>query len=233
MSAVSWKPDWHTARRWPCASLSLAAAAVLVAYLPAAAAWLQYDRAAIATGEVWRFLTGHWTHLSGDHLFWDVVMFVVLGIPCERQSRRRYAVCLTGAAVLIPVLLWCLLPGLTTYRGLSGIDAALFALLAVGKMRHELEKRCWGRLTALAVVCLAFAGKVTYELLTSDTLFVDSQAAHMVPVPLAHGIGAAVGVAAGLAKVPGSIADRGYTLRRISGTLVCSWTGTDCGRRAR
>ena len=63
--------------RIPYASLLLAAAAVVIHVLPRAATRPQYDRAAIAAGELWRILSGHWTHVSADHLFWNVLAFVV------------------------------------------------------------------------------------------------------------------------------------------------------------
>ena len=36
-------------------------------------AWFAYDRAAISAGEFWRLLTGHFTHLSWQHLFYNFV----------------------------------------------------------------------------------------------------------------------------------------------------------------
>jgi hypothetical protein len=124
-------------------------------------------------------------------------MFVVLSIPCEQEYRRGYLVCLLSAALLIPLGLWLLMPDLRTYRGLSGIDAALFTLLAVSLFQQACRARRWRWLTALGVLCLAFVAKVGYEWGTGGAVFVDAQAAHMVPVPLAHGIGAIVGVVIG------------------------------------
>jgi rhomboid family GlyGly-CTERM serine protease len=181
MNAGIWTLDRKTAGRLPYASLVLAVSAILSAHLPAAAAWLQYNRTAIAAGEVWRFLTAHWTHASGDHLFWDVLMFAVLGVPCERESRLRYTVCIAVTAVLIPLALWCTWPAMSTYRGLSGIDSALFALLVASNVKRVQAARQWGWVGALGLMCLAFASKVTYELMTGGTLFVDSHAAQMTP----------------------------------------------------
>ncbi|MGH7411347.1 MAG: rhombosortase, partial [Candidatus Methylomirabilis sp.] len=168
------------------------------AALPGAATRLQYDRAAIAAGELWRILSGHWTHVSADHLFWNVLAFVVLGAIGERSSRVRFYTCLVGSAVVIPVALWTALPQLRTYRGLSGIDSALFALLAVTLMKDVIHARRWTWVTGLSAVFLAFIGKVGFEMATGRTIFVDSTAAHMLPVPLAHCIGAVVGVIVGM-----------------------------------
>lgn len=190
------------ARRLPCASLLLSAAAVLVFVLPPATTWLQYDRLAIAAGEIWRLVSSHWTHVSGDHLFWDVLTFLVLGTLCERMSRMRFCACVLGSAILIPVALWITIPQLETYRGLSGIDSALYVLLAVTLLKDEVHGQRWGWVMALSGVLLLFIGKVGYEIATGGTIFVDSRASEMVPVPLAHCIGATVGMIVGLMRIP-------------------------------
>jgi rhomboid family GlyGly-CTERM serine protease len=193
------------ARQVPYAALLMAGAALLVAWLPAVAVWWQYDRQAIATGELWRIFTGHWTHVSVDHLFWDVLLFTVLGVLCEQHCRREFVVCVAGATLCIPLTLWVLLPHLSTYRGLSGIDSALFALLAVTHLRQALQEQHRGYIAALSLVCLCFVAKVSYEGMTGGTLFVNSQAVHMLPVPLAHGVGAVVGLVVGWARpTPGA-----------------------------
>jgi rhomboid family GlyGly-CTERM serine protease len=163
---------------------------------------LQYDRPLIAAGELWRLLSGHWTHVSGDHLFWDVLLFIVLGGLCEQENRQEFLVCVVGAALLIPLALWVALPALQTYRGLSGIDSALFALLAVTRLRQAWQEQHHGWLGVLAIVWLAFVGKVSYETVTGGTLFVNSQVVHLLPVPLAHGVGAAVGAVLGWMRWP-------------------------------
>lgn len=203
------------ARRLPCASLLLSVAAVLIFILPSAATWFQYDRLAIAAGEIWRLVSSHWTHASGDHLFWDVLTFVLLGTLCERMSRMRFCACVLASAILIPVALWIAMPQLETYRGLSGIDSALYVLLAVTVLRDEIHGRRWGWVMALSGVFLAFIGKVGYEIATGGTIFVDSGASNMVPVPLAHCVGAAVGAVVALVRIP-----IGYT--RHSDTFAAS-----------
>src|SRR5689334_9624999 len=70
------------------ASLLLAGLAVIVWLAPAGVAEaLQFDRARIASGELWRLVTCHWTHWDADHLAWDVATFVALGVACERRGR--------------------------------------------------------------------------------------------------------------------------------------------------
>jgi rhomboid family GlyGly-CTERM serine protease len=199
----------------PCASLLLSVAAAVVFLLPALGARLEYDRAAVAAGEVWRFLSSHWTHYSLDHLFWDVLAFAGLGVACEGRGRIRFLVCLAAAAVVIPLGIWLLLPGMTAYRGLSGLDSALLGLLAAELGIEGVRSQKW-REVALAAVCLGgFLLKVFLELTTGANLFVSDMGPGTVGVPLAHVIGAMVGVLVGSASAFFSPAPQGE--RVVSG----------------
>ena len=193
------------ARRIPCASLLLAAAAVLIAWMPSASLVLEYDRAAIATGQIWRLVSCHWTHVSADHLIWDVTTFIVLGAICERSSSWRFCVCVLGSAVLIPLAIWAVAPELSAYRGLSGIDCALFGLLAATQLKDAISARSWLGATAVCSMMLALIAKTVYETTTGATVFMDSHAASMLPVPLAHGVGVAVGLIIGFAEFPNKL----------------------------
>jgi rhomboid family GlyGly-CTERM serine protease len=186
------------ARRLPVASLLLVVFAVAVNVVPGVADWLQFDRHAVAGGELWRLVTSHFVHWSGDHLFWDTLAFGMLGWLCERDGVRPVLRCVALSAVLIPLTLWFAVPQMATYRGLSGIDSALFALLAVRVGRQSLTERDWLKLSVAGIVAGGFAAKVGFEFVTGATLFVDSAAVGMTPVPLAHVVGGLVGIACGL-----------------------------------
>ena len=173
------------ARRFPCASLLLGALAAVVYAFPALADGLQYDRAAVLKGELWRIVTCHWTHWSLDHLLWDLAVFVGLGAACEQMNRSRYLAGLTLSAILIPLTVLVLLPGIETYRGLSGLDSTLFALLVI----FNLDKR----LSLGVGFFVGFLLKTAYELATGGTVFV-SGSPDIVSVPLAHAVGAAIGI---------------------------------------
>jgi rhomboid family GlyGly-CTERM serine protease len=181
-------------------TILLAAPAVLLFARAGLSTSLQYDRARIATGELWRVITCHWTHWSQDHLSWDLAMFVVLLLACWRFGRLRLFTTLCAAAVLIPFGVWVSLPQMQFYRGLSGLDSALFMLLAVGLLRgddsavHPIE-----RITICGLL-VGFAGKMLFEVLTGETLFVETTG--FVAVPLAHLIGGVCGVLAAFATSP-------------------------------
>lgn len=169
--------------------------ALLPLVWPAIARRLQYDRPRIGAGELWRAVTCHWTHWSLDHLVWDLGMLVLLAALCWRLGRGRTVAAVASAAVLIPGLLWFASPELSRYRGLSGLDAALFVLLAAGLLRRELAGGRRRSAILPAGLLLGFAGKVVYEAVAGTTLFVDP-GADFVPVPLAHLVGGTCGLAA-------------------------------------
>lgn len=154
------------------------------------AAWLELDREAVARGEVWRLLTGHWAHWTADHFLWDSLAFLILAVLCEtRISRARLVATVLGSALAVSAGVWIALPEIDRYRGLSGIDSALFVLLAAS-LRTPL-----GRLALVA-----FLGKSAWEVWTGSTLF--TAADGFVPVPLAHLIGGAWGLYFGIAGRP-------------------------------
>jgi rhomboid family GlyGly-CTERM serine protease len=148
----------------------------------------------VAHGEVWRLVTGHWTHWTADHLLWDVLTFLLLATLCETLvSRRALLAAVAGSALLISAGFWVALPELVRYRGLSGIDSALFVLLAVALLRREGGGAAAG-LPGLAL--LAFLARTVWEVSTGGALFADG-AGSFVPVPLAHLLGGAWGVVVG------------------------------------
>lgn len=173
-------------------SLLIAATAIAVHFVAGVGPWLQYDRAAMAAGQFWRLGTCHLTHWSTDHLFWDALMLVALGTICEQMSWPDTRRCLLASGLVIPAAMWVLLPEMATYRGLSGIDSALFALL-VGLLLKD-KTQSWATVITVLVLAVAFSSKIGYEMITGATLFVDSGGV-FTPIPLAHMAGGLVGIA--------------------------------------
>lgn len=175
--------------RIPLLVPALAAAAVAIHLLPAGvAAALQFDRDALAGGAWWRLATAHLTHFDGNHLAWDVGVFLALGWAGERAAPRTTARALLAAAVAITLAVWAWQPQFAIYRGLSGLDCTLFALVATDLLR---QRRAAPRLIGLLAL-LGLGGKCLLELATGATVF--ARGTGYDPVPLAHLVGATVGV---------------------------------------
>jgi rhomboid family GlyGly-CTERM serine protease len=183
------------ARRFPSASLLLSLAAVLLYFAPGGAEWFQWDRS--RPDELWRWVTAHWTHWSADHLCWDVIAFLLLGAACEMRDRRRFLVTILLSALLITPAVWLFNPSIEAYRGLSGIDSALFGLLAASMAREQISAKLWGAVATLALLIAGFVAKIGFETHSGTAMFVNSAEADFVPVPLAHVIGFVVGLIAG------------------------------------
>ncbi len=159
--------------------------------IPHAAASLEFDRTALARRELWRLLTGHFVHFDASHLAWDAGAFALLAGLLPAQSPRRWLVLIIGSALLISAGVWLLQPRWEIYRGLSGIDCALFGALLVerlGTARRERDP------LARSIVVLAAVGliaKCGIELLGGAPVFAAS--GDYSPVPLAHLLGAVWG----------------------------------------
>jgi len=205
----------------PWLAILLAAVAVGVWWLPDSGAGLAYQRDLIASGELWRLITGHFVHWSPGHLVWDVGTFLVLGAVCELRSRKRFSACLAGSVIAIPAAVWLLLPQLELYAGFSGIDSALFALLGADLVREQWERRSPAVLAIALVLMLAFALKIGFEITTGGTVFVADLGCGIVPVPHAHLAGALVGL---LASALGGISRSGPS-RLSRATLYAAQPG--------
>ena len=175
-------PGGDRGGRLPIVTLAIAALTLVAGTFEVTANALQLDRTACASGELWRLWTGHLTHWSGAHLAWDLVMFVILGATIERASRARLVSLLALSASAVSTAVLFLTP-LTAYRGLSGVDAALFVAVAIET-----------RIGAAALG--AFLLKVTIEVVTGRSIFVENLAPGVANVPLAHLAGAAAALVA-------------------------------------
>jgi len=171
----------------------LAALAIILAFVPDAAALLELRTGDSVWAQPWRLITGHLLHWSPEHLFWDVIAFTALGILWERRRPAAFLGCVLASALAVSLAMPAVYPSLTAYRGLSGIDAALFVGLAVAVSidAWRAADRVW-LLTGLA--CLtAFVCKLAYEFAADDVLFAGLSRLGVVPLPMAHVVGGLVG----------------------------------------
>lgn len=184
---------WRT-RRLYRTSLLLAGLTLLASLLPGLPAALEFDRAQIAVGQAWRLLTGHLTHASFSTLLLDLVVFMGLGMWCERLSRGRFLLTVGASMAAVSASILLTRPDIQIYRGLSAVDSALFALLCMTVFRQSRAegRRAISLLSGLAG--LAFLVKIVYEVMTESAVFA-SIGPDFVPLAFAHLVGAAVGLA--------------------------------------
>ncbi|MES9960198.1 MAG: rhombosortase [Sedimenticola sp.] len=140
---------------------------------------LVLDREAIAAGEWWRLITGHWVHGDLQHLLLDTAGLFILSLLFERRPAWIYGAFLVAAMLIQDLMLLRWLPWIETYCGLSGL---LNALLAGGMLL--LWRDSGDRLYLL--VLAAAAGKIAVEISLGQALFSDPL---WPPLPEAHAFG--------------------------------------------
>lgn len=178
-------------------ALLIVAGTLALGWHPATTEAWQWQRGGSGTlpkPEHWQWLTSHFTHWSWGHLTWDLGAFIVLSFVCLRTLPCRYPLALALAAALIPLEVRLLEPHFTSYRGLSGLDSALFGLVVAALWRTKAPSP---RLLAALGSC-GLVGKAGFELLTGTTLFAPAEPGLYLPVPSAHLMGFAAGLFTGL-----------------------------------
>lgn len=176
----------------PWLSLTIALLAILA--FPFSGS-IEASRDAVYAGELWRLVAGHLAHFSPSHLAWDVLTFVVLASFVERRGRAILIATIGVSALVIPVAVAIMHPSLTSYRGLSGIDSALFTAAMTLLLWESTRDRDAFRFTAAAIGLVLFGAKLIYEVVSGNTLFVDPAANNFTPVPIAHLVGGLWGAA--------------------------------------
>ncbi len=176
---------------------ALMAGAVLgIQLIPGLGSLAEFDRH--RPFEVWRLGTCHFAHFDGKHLGYDLAMLVLLAAILERRDRRGLVWCLLAAGVAIPLAIAAWQPSLTIYRGASGIDSALFAMLITTTLHGAWRTGQRGAFAAGTLIAMGFLGKTGYEVVTGAAVFADSDL--FEPVPLAHLVGALIGMVLGVAR---------------------------------
>jgi rhomboid family GlyGly-CTERM serine protease len=118
--------------------------------------WFSLDRPAIASGEVWRLVTGHVVHLGLSHLILNIAgLLLIWYLIGAVFSRSQWLIILVVDFVVVDIGLWFLEPQLVWYVGLSGILHGLLAAGVVGSIRTR-------RLDVI-VLGIALLGKLIYE----------------------------------------------------------------------
>lgn len=170
-------------------TLTVAAVTLAIALLPGSMDGLQFD---IQAGQWWTLLTSHLVHYNGEHLFWDLVVFIGVGAALERKRTRLFVATLLLTALAIPPLAVLWQSSVMTYRGLSGVDTALFAAFAMHELIGCFRKQKHTEALLYGGLLVAMIGKSLFELVTGATMFVSSD--EFVALPAAHLVGAGIGL---------------------------------------
>lgn len=177
-------------RRW---RVPLVLAAVVVALQAAGARGaLEYRRAAVLHGQVWRLLTGNLVHLGWAHLARDTAgLFLVWALLEPTMQERAWLWVMLASALAVGLGLLAFSPGIAWYVGLSGV---LFGLFCAGALCEARERPAYGGALLLGMAAL-LAWTLHAGALPGETLGLGGAV-----VPQAHLYGALGGAVLVLAR---------------------------------
>jgi rhomboid family GlyGly-CTERM serine protease len=141
---------------WLVAVVLIVVSAVVGVFGEAGREELMYDRQAIAAGEYWRLVTGHFTHLGNSHLMLNLAGLVLSWLLVGRNySTAQWFLVLLVTITAISAGFWFLDENMLWYVGLSGV---LHGLLIAGAIQGLKTLPAES-----AVICLLVVGKLAYE----------------------------------------------------------------------
>ncbi|WP_438480987.1 rhombosortase [Oleiharenicola lentus] len=136
------------------------------------AAWL-FNRTAIADGEWWRVVTGHWIHFGAGHLIVNLAVILAAGTRLERSHPGLLARFSLAAAPLVGCALLIMESAMHTFGGLSGLACGVVTLLALQQFSHAGQHRIWWA-ALLVVIGVKIAIEVTTRADVSCVSFVST-----------------------------------------------------------
>ena len=132
-------PSHRLARRLPAWSLpavTVAVAAGLALTGEAGRLLLRFERNAIADGEIWRLVTGHFVHLGWSHFMLNAIgLLLVCYLVAARFTGLQWLLIGVLTIAGIDIGFWLLEPQLEWYVGLSGLLHGLLAAGIVASLR--------------------------------------------------------------------------------------------------
>ncbi len=178
---------------WKVALVVALVCVLVAAFGDAARELLRYERAAIADGEYWRLLSGHFVHLGYAHLALNLVGLLLVWLLVGRlYNTRRWLLVTAIAIVVMDAGFWFLDADLRWYVGLSGLLHGLLLAGAIAGIRSLPAESL--------VICAVVVAKLAYEQIAGPLPGSESVAGGAVVVN-AHLYGA-VGGALSAAIIP-------------------------------
>lgn len=175
----------------PCWRRFTVLAALLGAAFLLPPAPLEWSRNAIAGGEYWRLVTGHWVHMEPYHLLLNLGGLLITGMLFTRHPPLLlWAGFLIVSPVVVSGGLLVFVPELAWYRGFSG---CLHGLVVFTAMHNLVKEKSWS-LMILGVVAAKLALETVVSPITGENSLIGG-----VVIPQSHWLGAVTGLAAGIA----------------------------------
>ena len=135
----------------------------------AAARALEFNRNESGVGAVLRLFSCNLVHFDASHLLWDVGALTVLCLALAHYAPSMLKISLAMALPTIALAVYS--SDYTIYRGVSGIDSALFGTLTAVLLARSWKRRDKLAFGAVLVGALGFVGKLVIEVVTRVPVF--------------------------------------------------------------
>lgn len=139
---------------------------------------MEYQRLGVADGELWRFITGHLTHLGWGHLLMNLLGFWLIHQLFFRNGMPAMA-CISGLILLTLTTsagLYLFSPSIDWYRGFSGVLHGLLIWVLLRELKQHTAANAL--LLSLVVIKLAweqFSGPIPgSEVIAKGRVIVDA-----------------------------------------------------------
>jgi rhomboid family GlyGly-CTERM serine protease len=187
-------PRNRTLAAWLLPVFAASIAVIFALFGDAGRDGLAFFRPAIATGQIWRLVSGHFVHLGASHLLMNVAGLLLTWYLIGTSFSRGQWLLVAGLVIAgIDIGFWFFEPQLLWYVGLSGLLHGLLAAGVVASLRSA-RIEVW-------IIAVALIGKLTYEQLVGPLPGSEESSGGNVIVA-AHAYGAFAGVlAAGLIRI--------------------------------
>ncbi|CCQ89942.1 putative Rhomboid-like protease [Nitrospina gracilis 3/211] len=164
---------------WTC---GITVASLAVYFTPSLEKLFIYDRNAVFSGELWRIVSCYLVHYSPSHLFYNSIVFLIVGALIEQRSHSFLGpLCLVMALSISGVLL-IFKPEIIYYAGLSGVACGAVVYYILLEASKQNNKR---GLIYPGLLLLLVAGKLISEIFFGQTLFATTNV-EIKPVFLTH-----------------------------------------------
>jgi len=138
------------------AAIVIVVSSALLQVMPGAVELLRFQHDALATGEIWRLVTGHWVHLNMMHLVLNAAGAALIALLfAEELMPIDWLAAVTFMALFSSGALLLRNPNVEWYVGLSGV---LHGLMLTGALLLWHSHK-----TLATLICIVVIAKLAHE----------------------------------------------------------------------
>jgi len=137
--------------KFPLYTLLISLTCVIVYNSEVLSSLLIYDRLGIINGELWRFFSSIFVHLSLSHLLYNVMAFMFLAYFVEQKNKYIFLFIIIFMVSFNGMFLFIFEDDMMYYGGISGVNYAFLFYLVLS---FDYPSRGWKRFSQLILIIL-------------------------------------------------------------------------------